>query len=101
MAQVWRVECGNPVMESEMFRRLSPIQKLDNRTAPTAVMHGANDTNVPVVEAEEIVTSLKQRTLSVDYLLFPDGGHSIGKTANRARATVEVVRWFMKHLVKL
>ena len=38
-----------------MLRELSPIHKVDRVKAPTIVLHGANDTNVPVVEAEQVV----------------------------------------------
>jgi dipeptidyl aminopeptidase/acylaminoacyl peptidase len=39
------------------------------------MMHGANDTNVPVVEADQVVESLKKRGVPVEYVLFPDEGH--------------------------
>ena len=62
------------------------------------MLHGANDTNVPVVEAEQVVDSLKKRGVPVEYVLFPDEGHGFRKTANRIRSTVSIVRWFEKHL---
>ena len=48
--------------------------------APTIVLHGANDTNVPVVEAEQVVDSLKQRNVTVKYVLFPDEDHGWRKS---------------------
>ncbi len=66
--------------------------------APTLVLHGANDTNVPVVEAEQVVAALRQRGVPVEYVLFPDEGHGFRKTANRIRAAVAVVRFFAAHL---
>jgi dipeptidyl aminopeptidase/acylaminoacyl peptidase len=62
------------------------------------VQHGANDTNVPVVEAEQIVNTLKQRGVAVEYILFPDEGHGWRKIPNRIRSTVEEVRFFQEHL---
>jgi dipeptidyl aminopeptidase/acylaminoacyl peptidase len=66
--------------------------------APTIVLHGANDTNVPVVEAEQVVASLKRRGVPVEYVLFPDEGHGFTKTPNRIRAAVAIVHWFVPHL---
>ena len=66
--------------------------------AATIVLHGANDTNVPVVEAEQVVDSLKARGVPVEYVLFPDEGHGFLKIANRITATVAIVRWFVEHL---
>lgn len=62
------------------------------------VQHGANDTNVPVVEAEQIVNNLKQRGVPVQYVLFPDEGHGFRKIPNRIRSTVDMVEFFVKYL---
>ena len=59
MAAISKVEYGDPASQAEMLKNLSPINKLDRITAPTLVLHGANDTNVPVVEAEQVVNTLK------------------------------------------
>src|SRR5205807_2564483 len=93
-----RVEYGDPDKEREMLRALSPIHGIDRARAATIVLHGANDTNVPVVEAEQVVRGLSARGVPVEYVLFPDEGHGFRKIANRTRATVAVVRWFEKYL---
>jgi dipeptidyl aminopeptidase/acylaminoacyl peptidase len=62
MAAISKVEYGDPDTQAEMLRDLSPINKIDRVTAPTIVLHGANDTNVPVVEAEQVVDRLRQPT---------------------------------------
>lgn len=98
MAAISTVEYGDPATQKEMLDRLSPIYKLDRIKAATMVQHGANDTNVPVIEAEQIVNSLKQRGVPVEYVLFPDEGHGFRKIPNRIRSTVEMVRFFEEHL---
>lgn len=98
MAAISTVEYGDPATQAEMLRSLSPIHKVDRVKAPTLVLHGANDTNVPVVEAEQVVESLKRRDVPVEYVLFPDEGHGWRKTPNRVRSTVEIVRWFDRFL---
>ena len=98
MAAISKVEYGDPATQREMLRALSPIHKLDRVRAPTLVLHGANDTNVPVVEAEQVVDSLKRRGVPVEYVLFPDEGHGFRKTPNRIRSTVAIVHWFEQYL---
>lgn len=98
MAAVSKVEYGDPETEAEMLARLSPINRVDRVTSPTLVLHGANDTNMPVVEAEQVVESLKKRGVPVKYVLFPDEGHGWRRTANRITSTVEIVNWFTEHL---
>jgi dipeptidyl aminopeptidase/acylaminoacyl peptidase len=98
MAAISKTEYGDPEREAEMLRGLSPIHKVDRVRAATIVLHGANDTNVPVVEAEQVVDSLKKRNVPVEYVLFPDEGHGWRKTGNRVRSNVAIVRWFEQHL---
>lgn len=98
MAAISTIEYGDPVTQKDLLRRLSPLHKLDRVKAPTLVLHGANDTNVPVVEAEQVVNDLKKRGVPVEYVLFPDEGHGFRKTPNRIRSAVSIVRWFEEHL---
>ncbi len=98
MAAISKIEYGDPDTEADMLASLSPINKIDRVIAPTLVLHGANDTNVPVVEAEQVVENLKQRGVPVDYILFPDEGHGFQKEANRITATVATVEWFVRYL---
>ncbi|MEO8190248.1 MAG: S9 family peptidase [Acidobacteriota bacterium] len=98
MAAISKIEYGDPEKEVDLLRRLSPIHKVDRVAAPTIVLHGANDTNVPVVEAEQVVESLRKRGIPVEYVLFPDEGHGWRKIANRVRSAVAVTRWFEKYL---
>jgi dipeptidyl aminopeptidase/acylaminoacyl peptidase len=98
MAAISTVEYGDPATQAELLARLSPIHKLDRVKAALMVQHGANDTNVPVVEAEQIVASLKARGVAVEYILFPDEGHGWRKVANRVRSTTALVEFFRRHL---
>jgi dipeptidyl aminopeptidase/acylaminoacyl peptidase len=98
MAAISKIEYGDPDKEAEMLRRLSPLTHIDRVKTPTIVLHGANDTNVPVIEAEQVVENLKKRNVPVEYVLFPDEGHGWRKTPNRIRSTVSIVRFFEKHL---
>ncbi len=98
MAAISTVEYGDPRTEADLLRRLSPIGRLDRIVAPTLVLHGANDTNVPVVEAEQVVERLKKRGVPVEYVLFPDEGHGFRKTANKITSAVAIARFFEKHL---
>ncbi|HEX3481455.1 MAG TPA: S9 family peptidase [Kofleriaceae bacterium] len=98
MAAISTTEYGDPKTQKDLLDRLSPIHRVDRIKAPLIVLHGANDTNVPVVEAEQIVAALKKRGLPVEYVLFPDEGHGWRKTANRITSTVAITRFFVKYL---
>ncbi|MEO8054299.1 MAG: S9 family peptidase [Acidobacteriota bacterium] len=98
MAAISKVEYGDPATEGDMLDRLSPLARIDRVKAPTLVLHGANDTNVPVIEAEQVVDSLKKRGIPVEYVLFPDEGHGFQKLPNRIKSNVALVKWFAKWL---
>ena len=98
MAAISTVKYGDPVTEPELLRALSPIFKLDRVRAATLVLHGANDTNVPVVEAEQVVQGLHERGVPCKYLLYPDEGHGFVRLENKIDSTLAIVRWFQRYL---
>ena len=98
MASISKVEYGDPETEGDMLDALSPIYKMDRVVAPTLVLHGANDTNVPVYEAEQVVEKLRERNVPVEYILFPDEGHGFRKQENRIATALAIVSWFGKFL---
>jgi dipeptidyl aminopeptidase/acylaminoacyl peptidase len=98
MAAISKTEYGDPETERPLLESLSPINRIDRAKTPLLVLHGANDTNVPLIEAQQMVDELRKRNVEVDAVIFPDEGHGFTKTANRTRAAVETVRWFATHL---
>ena len=99
MASISKVEYGDPDTEGDLLDALSPIHKLAQVKAPTLVLHGANDTNVPVQEAEQVVAALRERDLPVEYILFPDEGHGFYNEKNRVAAAAAIVSWFARYLL--
>jgi dipeptidyl aminopeptidase/acylaminoacyl peptidase len=98
MAAISTTEYGDPKTQPDLLRSLSPLAKLDRIRAPLMVQHGANDTNVPVVEAEQVVKNLKTRGVPVEYILFPDEGHGWRKIPNRVTSTTALVDFLAKYL---
>jgi acetyl esterase/lipase len=86
-------EYGHPVHDRELLERLSPLRRVDALTAPLLVVHGANDTNVPVSESEQIVEALQRAGRDVRYLLFADDGHEIVKRENHAALAAAMTEW--------
>jgi len=91
-------EYGDPKTQADLLKKLSPIHKLDRVRASMLVMHGANDTNVPLVEARQVVDTLKKNGRDVEFLLFPDEGHGWRKIPNRVKSTVTLAEFFARHL---
>jgi dipeptidyl aminopeptidase/acylaminoacyl peptidase len=86
---------GHPVNDRELLERLSPLRRVDALSAPLLVVHGANDTNVPVGESEQIVDALRRAGRDVRYLLFDDDGHAITKRENRVALADAMSEWLV------
>jgi dipeptidyl aminopeptidase/acylaminoacyl peptidase len=98
LAALAKVEYGDPVTQKDMLRDLSPIHKVGKIRAPVLVIHGANDTNVPISEAEQVVARLREKGVEVEYIVVPNEGHGFVQEESRIRTSVSVVRWFETHL---
>ncbi|MFI5936356.1 S9 family peptidase [Actinoplanes sp. NPDC051494] len=89
---------GDPVADAELLRDLSPITHIDRLRTPLLVVHGENDSNVPVIEAEQVVKALAERGVEHRYLLFPGEGHELLHRSSRAEYLRETVGWLTRHL---
>lgn len=84
---------GHPVNDRELLEQLSPLRRVDELVAPLLVVHGVNDTNVPVSESEQIVDALRGAGRDVRLLLFDDDGHQISKRENRVTLATAMSEW--------
>ncbi|MET0424530.1 MAG: S9 family peptidase [Actinoplanes sp.] len=89
---------GDPVTDEALLADLSPITRIDRLRAPLMIVHGENDSNVPLIEAEQVVAALQARGLPHRFLLFPDEGHELLHRSSRADYLRETVDWLTTHL---
>lgn len=91
-------EYGSLAHDQEFFEKISPLHRADQITAPLLVFHGRNDTRVPVSEAEQLVTGMKERGQIVDFTVFEDEGHQTERLENVITMHTESIQFFEKHL---
>ncbi len=89
---------GHPVHDAELLRALSPIHRFDVLRAPLLVVHGENDSNVPVSEAEQVVAVARARNIAVNYLLFAGEGHELTQIQSREIFIHTAVPWLAGRL---
>jgi dipeptidyl aminopeptidase/acylaminoacyl peptidase len=80
-----RIEYGDIREErwQAFYRENSPINLAENIQVPLLVQHGANDPRDPVSESDRFVNAVRDAGGTVEYLRFPDEGHSLTKQSNR------------------
>ena len=57
--------------------QLSPVSYAANVTTPVLILHGENDTNVPVSQAEYLHRALRRFGVEHQYVVYPRENHSI------------------------
>ena len=89
---------GDPVADAELLHDLSPMTRIDRLTTPLLIVHGENDSNVPVIEAAQVAAALAERGVEHRYLLFPGEGHELLHRSSRAEFLRETIDWLTTYL---
>jgi dipeptidyl aminopeptidase/acylaminoacyl peptidase len=84
---------GHPERDAELLRSLSPIHRFDALRAPLLVVHGETDSNVPLEEAEQVVSAARARGLPVEFLLFREEGHELLRVQNKRAFVERTAQW--------
>ena len=90
-------EYGSLADDRAFLESISPINSVDQLSAPLFVLHGENDPRVPVAEAKQIADKASEQ-VPVRKLIFDDEGHGISKLDNRIEAYREIVTFLDEHV---
>ncbi len=91
-------EMGDPAVDAERHRRISPLFHASQITKPLLVVQGANDPRVLQIESDELVAAVRANNVPVEYIVFPDEGHGFRKRENRITASAAYVEFLAEHL---
>ncbi|MCR4317497.1 MAG: S9 family peptidase [Planctomycetes bacterium] len=86
-------EYGSVEEFGDFLDSISPIHKAHNINCPLLVIHGRNDPRVPLIEAEQIATRVRDIGGIVELLVFDDEGHSLTKRTNRIAAQAKIMEF--------
>lgn len=82
----------------KFYAENSPINNAHKIKAPMFFEHGKNDPRDPVTETDRIVKAIRDNGYEVEYLRFPDEGHSVSKMPNRITLNRRLARFLETHL---
>ncbi|NOT34876.1 MAG: S9 family peptidase [Candidatus Eisenbacteria bacterium] len=96
--QRWLNRVGDVLSDSTLNRSISPLYHADAIRAPLLIGHGVNDPRVKLAESTAIVKALRARKGEVEFVVYPDEGHGIGKPANATDFAARIERFLATHL---
>jgi dipeptidyl aminopeptidase/acylaminoacyl peptidase len=67
---------------------------------PTMLMHGENDNDVPIAEAEQFFIALKDVGTEAIFVRYPREGHGLSETKHQIDSTDRCIAWYEKHFPK-
>lgn len=87
-----------PLSDREFLESISPIHHIDRIQTPLLVIHGENDSRVPVGEARQVIEALEASGRPVESLIFANEGHGIRHLDNRLLLYRQMVDFFTRYL---
>ncbi len=78
----------------------SALKHIAGAHTPTLIMHGENDNDVPIAEAEQMFVALKDLGVETVFLRYPREGHGLSEVQHQIDATDRSIAWYEKHFPK-
>jgi dipeptidyl aminopeptidase/acylaminoacyl peptidase len=75
----------------------SPIRYTNKVKTPTLLIHGENDNDVPIAEAEQFFIALKDVGVDTVMVRYPREGHGIRETKHVADSIERSIAWYKKY----
>ncbi len=96
------VEFGAFPHENGIIDRLwerSAIRYANKVKTPTLLIHGDNDNDVPIAEAEQFYIALKDVGVETVMIRYPREGHGLRETAHVVDSIERSIAWYRKHFM--
>lgn len=89
---------GFPWDNYETLWRWSPIRYVKQAQTPTLFLHGEQDNDVHITQAEEMYMALRRRGVETELVRYPREGHGLREPRHRVDALERTIDWFDQHL---
>lgn len=89
---------SSPWSSRHLYIDNSPFFFLDRITTPVLIVHGTEDTSVPVAHADGTFASLARLGKSAEYVRYQGEGHALWGTANTRDFLVRALSFFELHV---
>jgi dipeptidyl aminopeptidase/acylaminoacyl peptidase len=79
---------------------LSALKHIAAVHTPTMILHGENDNDVPIAEAEQYFIALKDIGVETVFVRYPREGHGLAETAHQIDSINRSIAWYEMHFPK-
>jgi dipeptidyl aminopeptidase/acylaminoacyl peptidase len=78
----------------------SALKHVANVVTPTMLVHGENDPDVPIAEAEQYYVALKDVGVETIMVRYPREGHGVRESQHNVDFIDRSIRWYEQHFPK-
>lgn len=89
---------GFPWDNYDVLWQWSPLRFVRQVQTPTLFIHGENDNDVHITQAEEMFMALKRRGVETVLVRYPREGHGLREPKHRVDALERTLNWFDRFL---
>jgi dipeptidyl aminopeptidase/acylaminoacyl peptidase len=89
---------GFPWDDYDLLWRWSPLRYVKQAQTPTLFIHGEQDNDVHITQAEEMYMALRRRGVETVMVRYPREGHGLREADHRVDALERTLAWFDKYL---
>jgi dipeptidyl aminopeptidase/acylaminoacyl peptidase len=89
---------GFPWDNFDALWQWSPLRFVRQVQTPTLFIHGENDNDVHITQAEEMYMALKRRGVETVLVRYPREGHGLREPKHRVDALERTLAWFDRYL---
>jgi dipeptidyl aminopeptidase/acylaminoacyl peptidase len=82
----------------DLLWQRSPIRQIHKAKTPTLILHGENDNDVPIAEAEQLYIALHDVGVPTELVRYPREGHGLRETGHVIDALERSIEWYRRHL---
>jgi dipeptidyl aminopeptidase/acylaminoacyl peptidase len=84
--------------DREVYERSSPINFIKHVHAPTLLLGGDRDAEVPISQSYEYWNALRRLGVTTRFVVYPDEGHAFFRREDQLDSMARVVDWFDTYL---
>ncbi|MBI1760423.1 MAG: S9 family peptidase [Acidobacteria bacterium] len=89
---------GYPWENYDLLWERSPLKHIKKVKTPTLIVHGEQDHDVHITQAEELYTTLRMRGVETVFIRYPREGHGIREPQHRDDQLARTILWFDRFL---